>query len=146
MKRHTSLIPLSHEHHQNLILAQLLKSNVRDYKGMPSTPSEKAAYALSCFEDGIRDHFQTEEKILDYLSHYTELKPLAAEILAEHEDLASQFQLLNAPEVSVETLNTLGHALYNHIRKEDRVLFPLIESLLTEKEFEYILALHNHGE
>jgi hemerythrin-like domain-containing protein len=146
MKRHTSLIPLSHEHHENLILAQLLKSNVRDYKGMPSTPSEKAAYALSCFEEGIRDHFQTEEKILDYLSHYTELKPLAAEILAEHEDLTSQFQLLNAPEVSVETLNTLGHALYNHIRKEDRVLFPLIESLCTEKEFEYILTLHNHSE
>lgn len=143
MKRHPSIIPFSHEHHQNLVLAQLLKSNVRDYKGMPSSLSDKAAYALKCFEEGIRSHFEAEESMLEYLSHYTELKPIATEILSEHEGLNNQFLSLREPSITVEKLNTLGHALYNHIRKEDRILFPLIESLCTDEEFQYIAALHH---
>lgn len=145
MKRHPSIIPLSHEHHQSLILAQLLKSSVRDYAGMPNTPDEKAAYAFNCYEQHIRAHFETEEKMLHYLSHYVELKPLTAEIISEHRELTERFLSLKNVPATEDFLNSLGHALYDHIRKEDRVLFPLIESLCTEAEFQYISALHENG-
>ena len=36
MKRHSSLVPYSQDHHKILVLAQVLKKDVPDYKGMPT--------------------------------------------------------------------------------------------------------------
>lgn len=138
MKRHEALIPLSREHHQNLILAQSLKSSVKDYKGMPTTPEEKAKMALNEFNNGIRKHFDNEEVILKSLEHYPELSSITEEILSEHTALTKMFLALDNEYVTDEQLDLLGRSLYDHIRKEDRVLFPLIESLCTSEEFQKI--------
>ncbi len=64
MKRHEALIPLSREHHGALLLAQVLKSDVPDYKGMPTLPAEKAAYALETFTNTLQPHFKKEELLM----------------------------------------------------------------------------------
>ncbi|MEO5967208.1 MAG: hypothetical protein ABIP68_03280, partial [Ferruginibacter sp.] len=84
MKRHESIAPLSREHHANLILAQLLKSDVADYKGMPTEPLEKRAYALNKYNEGIKEHFAKEEKLFDVIMHHSQLSFLINEIKEEH--------------------------------------------------------------
>lgn len=43
-KRHKTLIPLSKSHHQVLMLAQILRSDVPSFKGMPDSLREKIDY------------------------------------------------------------------------------------------------------
>ncbi len=64
MKRHPALYPLSHDHHQGLILAQQLKKGAPQYKGMPSTLEEKKNYTISFYNNELKKHFYDEEKIL----------------------------------------------------------------------------------
>lgn len=138
MKRHDSLAPLSREHHPALLLAQLLKCDAPPYKGMPAEPVAKAAYAMNLFVSGLKIHFEKEELLLEKVNGLKkEIDRLSAEIIQEHRDLTDGFLSLETAKDLVNALDTLGRKLEQHIRKEERVLFPLIEQycpgpLLTE--------------
>lgn len=64
MKRHPSLIKLSKEHHNGLILAQILKEDAPVYKGMLSKPEGKKEYTLNFYKTELIKHFESEERIL----------------------------------------------------------------------------------
>ena len=128
MKRHPSLAPLSKEHHPVLILAQLLKKDGPAYKGMPTAPADKAAYALNLFHADIKGHFSKEEMLLQKLAGLNaQIDMFATEIVQEHRDLASDFAGITSSADLVNALDVLGRKLEEHIRKEERKLFPLIE-------------------
>lgn len=128
MKRHETLAPLSREHHAALILAQLLKINAPAYKGLPENTEDKAVYAANFYIENLQKHFLQEEILLEKVKEYhNEIKKLAAEIINEHQQLKIIFTSLDKSENLAATLDVLGRALENHIRKEERVLFPLIQ-------------------
>jgi iron-sulfur cluster repair protein YtfE (RIC family) len=54
------------------------------------------------------------------------------EIKAEHILLHTQFDGLAEAENAIPAMDTLGHELEKHIRKEERELFPLIEKTCDE--------------
>ena len=62
---------------------------------------------------------------------------LATEIYAEHTVLRALFEMIPSSKNLEDDLDSLGRALENHIRKEERVLFPLIQETCDE-------ALLNH--
>ena len=133
MKRHEALAPLSREHHGTLILAQLLKKNAPAYKGLPTNAAGKAAYALRQFEELIKKHFQQEENMLEKAKDcHDDIKNLAIEIILEHQQLTALFLSLNAASAPEDTMDRLANALENHIRKEERVLFPLLQQHCSE--------------
>jgi iron-sulfur cluster repair protein YtfE (RIC family) len=128
MKRHTSLAPISREHHTALLLAQLLKKDAPPYKDMPETPREKSAYALQFFRNNLQAHFSKEEKMLTGLRQYhTAIAALALEVQKEHVELTELFNKLDMAENLAAAMDAAGRALEKHIRKEERVLFPLIQ-------------------
>ena len=144
MKRHEALAPLSREHHSTLMLAQLLKKNAPVYKGLPGNATDKAAYALQQFETIIKKHFQLEETILEKAKDtHADIKMLAKEIVQEHQQLTSLFLSLSAVTGMEETMDELAYALENHIRKEERVLFPLLQQHCSEELLQQIyIYLH----
>lgn len=128
MKRHIALQPLSREHHEALLLSQLLRNDVPDYAGMPSTTEGKVVYAKKIFQETLLDHFKKEEIIFRQskgLQH--ELDNYIEELLAEHKTLSQSFQELDPASTSSEQLHELGQLLNLHIRKEERIVFPLLE-------------------
>ena len=128
MKRHPSLAHLSREHHGALILARLLQKDAPAYKGLPTEPAEKAAYALRFYKEKLIKHFEEEEKMLKLVSGVsTELNFLVQKILREHQELHVSFQSISDHFRVTAHLDELGRALEIHIRKEERELFPLIE-------------------
>jgi hemerythrin len=133
MKRHEAIAPLSRDHHGTLLLAQLLKQYAPVYTGLPDKPHDKARYAMDQFEIHIRKHFQLEETMLEKVKDvHPSIKTLAEEIKAEHSELTALFQSLaiaNDPEMM---MNELAVKLENHIRKEERVLFPLLQEQCSE--------------
>ncbi len=144
MKRHESLAPLSRDHHHTLILAQLLKKYAPAYKGLPVAAKEKAKYANQQFESKIKPHFEQEEIILEKAKqHHPHIKELAAEVRNEHRQLEKLFLSLSNETNLEETLDKLGRSLEAHIRKEERILFPLLQEHCPEELLQEInMLLH----
>lgn len=144
MKRSEAIAPLSREHHLTLILVRLLKKNASEYAGLPKTAGDKIKYALQQYKDHIKDHFHKEEVILSKAKDCNpEISSLAAEIFEEHKQLDKLFKSLAAPSDEVVAMNDLAAALETHIRKEERVLFPLLEKHCSKELLhEFHLFLH----
>ena len=132
MKRHPALIPLSHDHHHALVQARRLhRGAARDERER----REAAAAFLKFFARDTRAHFREEEEwffplLVDADAPATELLTRA---LLEHQHLHALVRTLDieaaAEDVSVTTMRKLAETLEEHIRFEERVLFPLIESV-----------------
>ena len=140
MKRHESLISLSREHHGALILAQLLKKDAPIYKGLPTTPEDKSTYAVEFYKAELEKHFEEEEDLVikKIRGINSALDQVADEIIAEHVALRALFQDLHPGDGLVAKLNETGVVLEKHIRKEERLFFPMIQELCDEKILEEI--------
>lgn len=142
MKRDESLAPLSRDHHASLILAQLLKKNAPAYPGLPTTAKEKAAYAIAQFDANIKTHFNKEEEMLAKVKDcHATVSVLSGEILKEHRELAAMFSSLSLTDDLVGTMNTLAVTLRDHIRKEERVLFPMLQEHCSPAQLQEIHEL-----
>lgn len=142
MKRHVTLQPLSREHHEVLILAQLLKRDAPPYKGLPRDTEGRMQYALEFFTAHIIPHIYTEEKILfpaitgfsDRIDH------LITELQTEHSQIISLFEQLKHRISPVETMDFAGKLLSMHVRKEERELFELVQQHVPEAVLEKLPA------
>ncbi len=134
MKRHPSLAPLSRQHHGALILAQLLKKAAPAYKGLPTDIKGKAAYAIQFYNNELLQHFAAEEEIIikKIKGINPELDLLSKEILEEHEALGILFTSISNHGDMATYLDEVGVALENHIRKEERVFFPMVQDRCSE--------------
>lgn len=142
MKRDEALAPLSRDHHGSLILAQLLKKDAPVYRELPTEPWDKAKYALQQFEEHIKDHFRKEEEMLEKVKGcYQEVTILTDEIKKEHQQLAALFSSLTNSIDLVNTLDELAVTLQDHIRKEERVLFPMLQQHCTAEQLQEIHEL-----
>lgn len=142
MKRHESIAPLSRDHHSSLILAQLLKKNAPMYRDLPISVKDKAAYATQQFDEHIKKHFEQEELMFAKLvGIHPEIDSGAALVKTEHRELRLIFEGL--PEnVNLEgVLDSLGCKLEEHIRMEERILFPLLQEHCSEEVLQEIHAL-----
>jgi hemerythrin-like domain-containing protein len=140
MKRQPSLYPLSHDHHQGLILAQQLKKGAPQYKGMPSTLEEKKDYTIQFYNNELKKHFAEEEEILfpAVKSKNAVIDKLVEKIISEHRKMETLVKDLEKTDQLENVLNELGHLLETHIRKEERELFVEIENVLSETELSVI--------
>lgn len=136
MKRHPALIPLSHDHHHGLLLAQLIKKNAPGYKGMPKNIEGKLAYTKSAWKNELKKHFENEEVILFPLARGRdiEIDKLIGEIIEEHIEIRNLIASLDDDSGITDKLDKLGSILENHIRKEERLLFKKIQGVLSENE------------
>ncbi len=134
MKRHEAIAPLSRDHHGSLLLAQLLKKDAPMYRDLPDNTEDKAKYAQEQFEGHIKKHFEQEETMLELAKDsHASINTLAREIKTEHRKLTALFQSLAVTTDLESTMETLAVALENHIRKEERALFPLLQQHCSEE-------------
>jgi hypothetical protein len=131
MKRHEILQPLSREHHETLILAQLLKKDAPVYKGLPEDRVGKIMYAKALFDEKILPHFSAEERMVEKLEtlRLAQLTDRGEDIKADHKLLRQMFEGLSPVLSTADDLDRLGRKLEEHVRSEERIYFPLIEEL-----------------
>lgn len=128
LKRHPALIPLSRQHHKGLILAQLLKSDVPDYKGLPTDIPGKVAFAKKELEARLSRHFNWEATVLipATRAYHKQLQAMSDQVQAEHRQITAQIQQLSDTSTPGD-LDELGRLLEQHIRFEERVWFAAIQ-------------------
>ncbi len=85
-------------------------------------------------------HFRCEEDILlpAYAGHGDPRHPLVLDVLVDHMEIRHAAARLERSEPRPEALNELGARLANHVRLEERQLFPLIEAALPEDELDRV--------
>jgi len=138
LKRIEQLAPLSREHHQMLILAQLLKSDSPGYKGLPTDNLDKQRYADRLFHDLIKPHFEFEENELfpAIAGIHTEIDQLIYILIDDHAEITRLFELMQGDTKialgSDLALDELGRIIENHVRLEEREFFELIQKHVPE--------------
>lgn len=140
LKRHKALQPLSRDHHQGLVLAQILKKGAPQYKGMPSTIEGKKEYTVLFYSSDLIRHFKDEEEILFPIvkGRNSMVDNLINEIIDEHRKIENLISEIQNTDDFEKILNEFGILLEKHIRKEERELFNVIEKLLSENELSEI--------
>jgi hemerythrin-like domain-containing protein len=140
MKRHPALIPLSQDHHQGLLLAQLIKKDAPIYNGLPKDLIGKMNYAKEVYTDDLVQHFKDEEELVfPFLKGKNEeVDKLISEILNEHILLKQKILALDKNSNLINQLDEIGNLLDGHIRKEERILFEKAQVLLNEEELKTI--------
>ena len=94
------------------------------------------------FEAHIKKHFEQEEAMLELvMGSHAEINTLAAEIKSEHRELTVLFQSLDTTTDLESNMNALAIALEAHIRKEERILFPLLQQHCSEELLKQIHTL-----
>jgi hemerythrin-like domain-containing protein len=127
-KRAEALQPLSRDHLKALPAAKALRE------------AEDAGAARVAFLDFWREHgahhFRVEEEVLlPRWALYAEVdRPGVDRMLGEHLAIRREALRLEMGEGSLEDLRGLGDLLHDHVRFEERRLFPAIEDSLNEEE------------
>ncbi|MEK6476999.1 hypothetical protein WJR50_05665 [Catalinimonas sp. 4WD22] len=145
MRRHQVLIPISREHHEMLVLAQLLKKNAPPYRGLPTTFSGKLSYAAEEYERFIEKHLKKDAQTLyPYLRQFDDFETILKELKMTNEELSLAFQ--HANEQSEEGADLLGRKLEKYVRTKERKLFEAMQKHLSEDDFAALSdKLNNNG-
>jgi len=134
LRRHPDLIPFSRDHHKLLLTAQLLKTDVPDYKGMPNTPSGKRTYVTVFLDDLLEPHMQREEEeLFANAREHPELLDLVHKLERDHTFFRKEIpnlKELEEEEALTQALDRLGRRLEKHVRLEEREFFQQYQVLI----------------
>ena len=140
MKRDEHLYPLSWGPQHGLAFARQLKIFLENRsKGIEELIGQLEKF----WQKELDGHFRAEEGILFPVVglKISACRTLVERALEEHKTLRGYLEFLKAKpseEAARQSLTWFADLLTNHIRFEERELFPLIESSLSPAEFDRI--------
>lgn len=140
MKRAEALQPLSRDHLKSLLAAKRLRE---------ATDVVAAAQDFLAFwESEGRHHFRVEEEVLlpGWALHCRVDRVAVARMLEEHLAIRRGALRAVAAEASIEELAELGQLLDDHVRFEERELFPMIEEALDPDDLNRLAAAIERAE
>lgn len=87
------------------------------------------------FKHEICIHFAAEESdIFPLAQRYESIQPLIEDLKSDHAFLRDMFSRAEQRQLDTDTLETFVERLAEHIRKEERLLFETLQTLMTEDE------------
>jgi Hemerythrin HHE cation binding domain len=145
MKRHRTLVPLSHDHHHALVEARRLRCAAEG----PGSSTAASAF-LRFFASETVGHFRAEEELLfPAVVDFPEAREPIVQALLEHQRIRARAALLrnrlDDRRALADTMRELGELLAAHVRHEERRLFPLIESLLDDRTLSAVELTRSDG-
>ena len=146
MKRHESLIPLSHDHHDGLVVAQglILGRSKAPRSTWPTDRRQQVDRVLEFFRTDLRRHFQAEEEHV-FPAVERQLRNganLVRQLREEHDEMRARIHDLEQNPMSglEDRLPAFGERLKAHIRKEEHVLFERMQEEMNPDALEAVGA------
>lgn len=133
MKRSAALAVLSRDHHEALAIA----------RGLRAVTPDTAAAALASFDEYFHErgarHFELEEQVLlPVLETSPEGVRFASRVRDEHRWVGLLSGRTRRRGEIVDRARDLGDLLHDHVRFEERVVFPFLEESLSHRELDAI--------
>jgi hemerythrin-like domain-containing protein len=131
IKRSKQLTPLSKDHHEGLLFAWKIK------QGLKNNADKKliAEYVQWFWQNHLQEHFREEEQIL--APHLPADNALLQQMIEGHQEIEAMIHI-NESIADENLLQQLAKATDDHIRFEERELFPYAEKVIPEKELNLI--------
>ncbi len=136
-KRHPALIPLSHDHHHGLVLALRCRKYALGQlnPGDPAALDACAAEASRFFNENLKPHFEAEETVLfPLMAAHETCRDLVVRLEGEHGKFREIIARSGDARGLKKFLFDFGDLLEQHIRSEERQLFPAFEALVPEAD------------
>ena len=131
IKRSKQLTPLSKDHHEGLLFAWKIRQGLKNSTDIKLI----AEYVQWFWKNHLEEHFREEEQIL--APHIPADNELLQQMFDEHENIEAMVHINeNIPDATL--LGNLAQAIDDHIRFEERVLFPCAEKIIPEQELNLI--------
>lgn len=132
IKRNVSLIKLSRDHHAGLLFCWKLRQGVKYH----IKKDRMISYVKYFWANHFSEHFKEEEEILFGPDRSEEVQ----KALADHQKIKTFFENINDSVLEKEenVLLELADSVDDHIRFEERVLFPHLQEKLSDKQLEKI--------
>jgi len=134
IKRSKELAPLSREHHDGLIYVWKIREGIKN----GASVDKLSNYTKWFWLQHIKPHFYQEEKIL--LPYIPSDHEFAIRLQREHENIR-EFILNLDTEADTTTFLQLCDLLNDHIRFEERQLFPYLEQTVSTEDLKKIFEL-----
>ncbi len=131
IRRSKELVPLSKEHHEGLLFGWKIKQGLRNGTGHQVI----ADFIQWFWEAHLQEHFRKEEKVLAI--HLPQDNELVQKMLEEHEQVEALIHIC-AMIKDADIFLQLADGLHNHIRFEERTLFPYAEKEIPAATMEAI--------
>lgn len=133
MIRHPAIVKLSQDHHQALMEAIKLK------RASDENSAAVAAAFVEWFDADCQHHFEVEEQVLlpgylDLIGVENSVEPVVVQVLREHVELRSLIERLRRGGAATALVREVGSRLDDHVRLEERQLFPKIQNGLTDEQ------------
>lgn len=142
IKRNEHIVPLSKDHHFTLLFCWKIRNGLK----FKVDHARIISYVQYFWQQHMKPHFKDEETIL-----FAPIKDEKVQrALDEHAEIAQQIYALQTFNDNAETqLSALADMVDNHVRYEERELFPHLEKVLTSEQLDTIgeqLAKHHNHE
>jgi hemerythrin-like domain-containing protein len=132
IKRNNNIVILSKDHHSGLLFCWKIRQGLKHEVAMERI----IKYTQYFWSNHLAIHFREEEIIL-----FPSLKDrLVQKAIGDHEQIKHQFDELRemSGNGAKEALLRLADLIDDHIRFEERELFPHFEKMLSEEQLEAI--------
>lgn len=133
IKRDENIVSLSREHHFSLLFGWKIKNGFKF--GIDAERINK--YALHFWENNLVTHFKQEEETLFAVAKDV----LVDRALDEHRQIRAEIAILKNPASKEELkihLEEIADLVTDHVRFEERELFPHLEKILTAEQLKSI--------
>jgi iron-sulfur cluster repair protein YtfE (RIC family) len=128
LKRHQALVPYSWDHHAGLMFILNIRKGLKN-----NIASDRITqYALFFFNEDLKQHFRDEELNLFPLLPTNNLLRIQAE--HEHHHIYHLIEKMDSDKSNSALLTEFSDTLDNHIRFEERILFPHIQNHISLPE------------
>ncbi len=126
LKRHASLIPLSHDHHHALVRVFEIRQAIKQGGSL----DEQARLNGAFLAEELTPHFAAEERHLVPVLRELEVVDAAAidQLIDEHRQLARL-----ATGSDADTMGQFADLLERHVRREEREIFPACQERIPEE-------------
>ncbi len=122
MKRDENIVTLSRDHHIALLFCWKIRQGIKK-----QVPADRIRPYVQYFWDNhLEQHFLEEETVLFAGLH----DALCEQAIAEHAVIRQLIVETSAADITEDKLSLLADSIDNHIRFEERTLFPHLEQLL----------------
>jgi hemerythrin-like domain-containing protein len=132
IKRNEHIVKLSRDHHAGLLFCWKLRQGVKYH----IAAERLITYIQYFWQHHFSIHFKEEEEIL-----FSPLKDgIVEKAMAEHQNIKTFIDQisLHGTEVDKEVVLQLADMVNDHIRFEERVLFPHLEEKLPDEQLKKI--------
>jgi iron-sulfur cluster repair protein YtfE (RIC family) len=134
IKRHIALQPISHDHHQGLLVCWKIRTGIAKL----IAPQRIKKFVDFYFHTHLLEHFRLEEEfIFPILGIKNDL------VIQAYADHASIKHIINLKDDLEMALIILERQLLAHIRFEERILFNEIQKAATENQMAAIANIHS---